>query len=230
MREIDLYPPVKSYLEGQGYSVKGEIGDCDVVAIRGDEPAVIVELKRSFSLDLVLQGISRQSVTDAVYLAVPPLSGRQVHKRRRQYIGLCRRLGLGLLTVLAAPGRVEVLVDPGPYRPRRDTTRAGRLLGEFHRRVGDPAAGGAPRRGPGMTAYRQDALRCAVHLSLHGPTKASQVAEATGVARARAILYRDVYGWFERVATGIYQITPRGREGLAEFGDMIAALDPQGSP
>ena len=28
-----------------GYVVKGEIEDCDVVAVRGDEPPVVVELK-----------------------------------------------------------------------------------------------------------------------------------------------------------------------------------------
>ena len=35
MREHDLYPPVKAFLEAPGYAVKGEIDSCDVVAIRG---------------------------------------------------------------------------------------------------------------------------------------------------------------------------------------------------
>ena len=43
MREEDLYPPVKAYLESQGYEVKAEIGACDVMARRGEEPPVIVE-------------------------------------------------------------------------------------------------------------------------------------------------------------------------------------------
>ena len=42
-----------------------------------------------------------------------------------------------------------------------------------------------------MTAYGQDALRCAVYLSLHGPTKAATVASDTGVARARRMMYAD---------------------------------------
>ncbi|MFK8016451.1 MAG: hypothetical protein AB8G17_13545, partial [Gammaproteobacteria bacterium] len=45
MLETDLYAPVKTLLEQQGYTVKGEIGKCDVVAVRGEEPPVIVELK-----------------------------------------------------------------------------------------------------------------------------------------------------------------------------------------
>lgn len=230
MRETDLYPPVKTFLEGRGYSVKGEIGDCDVVAIRGQEPPVIVELKRSFSLDLILQGVSRKRVSELVYLAVPPLTGRNARRKRREYIGLCRLLGLGLLTVRLSPETIEVLADPGPYQPRRNKALQGRLLGEFVRRVGDPAAGGATRRSPGMTAYRQDALRCALHLAANGPTKASLVAQATGVARARAILYRDVYGWFERAGTGIYRITPQGREALDTHGDLVPVLKADQAP
>jgi len=67
--EAALYGPVKALLEAQGYIVKGEIVGCDVVAVRGDEPPVVVELKRAFGLALVLQGIDRLAMTDAVYLA-----------------------------------------------------------------------------------------------------------------------------------------------------------------
>ena len=97
MRETDLYPPVKAFLEAQGYAVKGEVDGCDLVAVRGDEPPVIVELKAGFSLPLVFQGITRQGLTDNVYLAVPPFSGRTT--RRQDALALCRRLGLGLLAV-----------------------------------------------------------------------------------------------------------------------------------
>lgn len=38
LRETDLYPPVKLFLEAQGFEVKAEIGAADVVARRGDEP------------------------------------------------------------------------------------------------------------------------------------------------------------------------------------------------
>jgi hypothetical protein len=53
-----LYQPVKAFLEGLGFVVKGEIGGCDLLALRGDGPPVVVigELKLTFNLELVLQG------------------------------------------------------------------------------------------------------------------------------------------------------------------------------
>ena len=71
LRETDLYAPVKALLEGQGYCVKSEIGAADIVVIRSEEDPVIVELKTGFLLALIHQGIARQAMTDAVYLAVP---------------------------------------------------------------------------------------------------------------------------------------------------------------
>src|SRR5258708_26072241 len=60
-RETSLYLPVKRFLEGLGFEVKGEICGCDLFAIRGPEPplVVIAELKLRFNLELVLQGFNR---------------------------------------------------------------------------------------------------------------------------------------------------------------------------
>ena len=67
--ERDLYPPVKALLESLGFTVRGEVNGCDVVAVRGDD-LVIVELKRAVNLELLLQAVDRLRLTDAVYLAV----------------------------------------------------------------------------------------------------------------------------------------------------------------
>ena len=55
--ETALYLPVKRFLEKLGFTVKGEIGGCDLVALSTDEPPVVVigELKHSFNLELILQ-------------------------------------------------------------------------------------------------------------------------------------------------------------------------------
>jgi hypothetical protein len=207
--ESDLYAPVKALLEGQGYSVKGEVRGCDVVAVRGQEPPVIVELKRAFSMGLVLQGINRLALSDAVYLAVGawPKNLRDVRK-------LCRRLGLGLMIVVKE--RVDILLDPAPYAPRKDKRRLGRMLGEHARRVGDPTLGGSSTKVPLMTAYRQEALRCAGLLAKNGPMKVALLKVAADAPKAAAILKADHYGWFERIERGIYGLTPKGRAGLEQ--------------
>jgi hypothetical protein len=220
MREADLYPPLKAFLEAQGYTVKAEVGACDILAIRGNEPPVVVEMKLTFSLALVMQGVARQAVFDIVYLAVPVSGTKGWALRYRDVVALCRRLGLGLLAV--RDGVVEPHLDPGPYAPRKNARKAGALLKEFHLRVGDPNQGGTTgvKR---MTAYRQDALRVA-HCLQAGPMKASGVAKAAGVQRAAGILLSDPYGWFARVDRGIYQLSTQGQADLALATKDLAAL------
>ncbi|WP_020695390.1 DUF2161 domain-containing phosphodiesterase [Reyranella massiliensis] len=213
--ESDLYAPVKALLEGQGYVVKGEVRGCDVVAVRGAEPPVVVELKRAFGLGLVLQGVDRLALTDLVYLAVG-----QWPKQMKNVKKLCRRLGLGLIVV--GGDKADVVIDPAPYLPRKNKRKAGRMLGEHARRVGDPNLGGQAMRAPLMTAYRQQALRCAELLALNGPMKLAAMRAAADVPNVASILQSDVYGWFERVERGVYAITPKGRQGLERFDRKTA--------
>ncbi|MFZ5783658.1 MAG: DUF2161 family putative PD-(D/E)XK-type phosphodiesterase [Pseudomonadota bacterium] len=205
---------MKALLEGQGYVVKGEVRGCDVVAIRGEEPPLIVELKRTFGLALVLQGVDRLALSDRVYLAVG-----QWPRQMRNVKKLCRRLGLGLLVVTDA--RADIVIDPTPYRPRIDKRKAGRLLGEHRRRVGDPNVGGSAMRAPLMTAYRQEALRCAARLAESGPMRLAALRLAADAPRAASILRDDFYGWFERVERGVYALTPAGRAGLQRFAEQV---------
>jgi hypothetical protein len=119
---------------------------------------------------------------------------------------LCRLLGFGLLGVSGA-GRVELLVEPGPWRPRRDAKRRSRLVDEHRRRLGDPVLGGTCKM-PLMTAYRQQALACAASLR-NGPRRISEIKIA--IPDAPKILLRNVYGWFFRVERGVYGLTLEGR-------------------
>ena len=207
MLETDLYDPIKRFLERQGYEVKAEIGAADIVGVRGSEPPLIVETKTSFSLSLFHQGTERQAITELVYIAVPLGRGQAFRKALQRNLKLCRLLGLGLLTVGARNPQVQVHADPAPYRPRQSKTKKTRLLGEFARRVGDPNVGGATRKGL-VTAYRQEAMRCAQFLTEHGATKAAVVAKASGVPHARRIMADNHYGWFQRLGSGIYGLTP----------------------
>ncbi|WP_298821239.1 DUF2161 family putative PD-(D/E)XK-type phosphodiesterase [uncultured Roseibium sp.] len=209
--ETDLYGPVKDFLSNQGYEVKGEVGSADVVACRGEDEPVIVELKTGFTLSLFHQAIERQSITDAVYVAVARGKGRRFQAALKSNVKLARRLGVGLITVRVSDGLVEVHLDPGPYAPRKSKPRKARLLREFSRRVGDPNKGGSTRTTL-VTAYRQDAMRCAIFLAANGPSRGAEVAKSTGVEQATRMMADDHYGWFERVERGVYGLSPKGRE------------------
>jgi hypothetical protein len=219
--ETELYAPVKRFLEGLGFAVKGEVGHCDVLAVRADE-AVAVELKAEFGLKLVYQGIERQAVADLVWLCVPEPPAARAHaawtRRLGDAVRLCRMLGLGLMSVRR--GRVAVHADPGPYRPRRDRVGRVKLLAEFAARAGDHTPGGSTRR-PIVTAYREDALRCARALA-DGPLAVAAVRRMAEVDRAGAILLRNVYGWFAREGRGRYALTPDGRAALERFAHVLA--------
>ena len=213
MKESDLYPPLKQFLESQGYQVKSEVQGCDVLAIRGEEDPVIVELKLSLNLQVILQAVDRLALSGKVYIGVPK-ECVILKKQKKQIVKLTRMLGLGLVTIdsKANIGSVDVICDPGEYRPRKSKQRQGYLLGEFMQRVGDPNLGGTSSRKGIMTAYRQKALKIGLFLKQNGPTKASYVAKTLKIPKARDILYRNVYGWFERLALGVYALSPRGKQ------------------
>ncbi len=217
MLEADLYPPLKRVLEGLGYEVKGEIERCDVVALRGEEPPVIVELKLQLNLGVVLQAVDRFAISDSVYVGVP--AGLKSYRReRKRVLKLFRRLGLGLITIDPDTRIVDFVLDPNPTRPRKDKRRAARLRHEFATRVGDTVPGGqSTSQGKRLTAYRQRAVRIASHLRDAGPTKASVVAAAVSDPKAREVLYRNVYGWFGKRDRGIYELSERGAAELVDW-------------
>ncbi|MCX8255216.1 MAG: DUF2161 family putative PD-(D/E)XK-type phosphodiesterase, partial [Beijerinckiaceae bacterium] len=84
---------------------------------------------------------------------------------------------------------------------------------EHRRRHGDPALGGGSRA-PIMTAYRQQALRCAAAMA-DGPKSPRELRPI--VPTAAQILRGNVYGWFERIARGSYGLTEAGRVALVRW-------------
>jgi hypothetical protein len=219
-RETDLYAPVKAFLEDQGYVVKSEVGAADVVAVRGAEPPVVVELKLGFSLALFHQCVARLKVSDDVYMAVAHSPGKRFRKALKDNVVMARRLGLGLITVRLKDKLVEVHCDPGPYAPRKSPKKQKQLLREFARRQGDPNDGGQTRAGL-VTAYRQDALKLAVYLFEVGACRGADVKRETGVERATTMMRDNHYGWFEKVEKGVYGLTPAGAEAVSVSGRVL---------
>ena len=209
--ETSLYKPVKAFLEAAGYEVKGEVSGCDVVGIRAaDTPVVVVcELKLSFNLELILQAVDRATICDEVWIAARVSAKGRGREADARYRNLCRRLGIGMLGI-SDGGEVSVIVSSVSPMPRTNPKRRTRLVREHQKRRGDPALGGSTRK-PIMTAYRQQALICAAAL-VYGPLRPRDIKPQA--PDAGKILLGNVYGWFERVTPGVYQLTALGRAAL----------------
>jgi hypothetical protein len=212
--ETALYLPVKRFLEKLGFTVKGEVGGCDLVALSGDDPPIVVigELKLAFNLELVLQAVDRAGACDEVWIAAKLSARGKGHESDARYRNLCRRLGFGMLAVTNTGG-VEVIVKPATTAPRRNPKKRSRLVSEHQRRKGDPALGGSTRS-PIMTAYRQHALVCASTLA-QGPRRVRDLKSDS--PDAAKILLHNVYGWFTRVERGIYELTDAGHAALKRW-------------
>lgn len=222
--ETTLYLPVKSFLERAGYTVKGEIGGCDLVGLSDGDPTVVVicELKLTFNLELILQAVDRATVCDEVWIAARISAKGRGREADKRYRDLCRRLGLGMLGV-SDRGEVSVIVSSVSPMPRTNPKRRTRLVKEHRKREGDPTRGGSTRV-PIMTAYRQQAIACAVALA-GGPLRPRDLKQA--VPTAGQILLNNYYGWFERIEKGVYGLTPAGLQVLESVA-IEGATDPAG--
>lgn len=226
--ESDLYGPVRSYLEGLGYDVKGEVKDCDIAAVRDGE-LIVVELKRGFTLELVFQAMDRQRVADGVYVAVPLPKRGYMDPRVPEMRSLCRRLELGLIFVgftSRGAGQVDVAVHPKEASaPRRDKKRRLAVLREHGDRTGSANTGGVSRKKI-LTAYKEQALLAVRILRDRGPLTAADVKKLGGPPNAAAILGRNALGWFDRTPGPdgrryLYAPNEKALAALEEYGHLL---------
>lgn len=219
--EAELYPPIKKYFESMGFEVKAEIHGCDLVAIR-DGDMIIVELKATFNLTLVLQGVDRQRKSEQVFLAIEMPKNLRRYPHWREIQALCRRLGLGLLTVRfsAREPRVDLICIPGPYKTVKAKKRQALILHEFTSRSGDYNTGGTNKR-PLVTAYREEALRIGYFLNQNGPSSIKLIKERLKTEKISGILQNNFYQWFTRTERGIYALTPKGEEALDTYQEIV---------
>ncbi|MDF2836801.1 MAG: hypothetical protein K0Q63_2441 [Paenibacillus sp.] len=226
-KEEELYSPIKRYYEERGFTVKSEVLHCDLVAVHPERnETVIVEMKKTFNLALLLQGIERLRLHADVVLAVERNRKKSgaVNQRFGDLTELCRMLGLGLMTVTVFKTKapvIEMLCEPGdpPIRGAKHRKRD-RLLMEFRERSGDYNVGGSTGRKL-VTAYREKALRCAYVLRERGPSAPKDVAAATGFSRSGQLMRENHYGWFRRLERGKYVLEPQGVDSLAKYEDVL---------
>lgn len=220
--ETSLYLPVKQFLEAAGYSVKGEIGGCDMLGLSDGDPTVMVvcELKLSFNLELILQAVDRAAAADEVWIAARVSAKGRGRETDKRYRDLCRRLGIGMLGV-SDKGEVSILVSSVSPMPRTNPKRRTKLMKEHRKRQGDPALGGSTKV-PIMTAYRQQALACAAAL-VDGPLRPRDL-KAT-VPNAGQILLNNYYGWFEKIDKGVYGLSEDGAKAVGQW-EISAEVSP----
>lgn len=228
LKESDLYPPVRQYLESLGYEVKGEVKSCDMTAVR-DEELIVVELKRGFTLELIYQAIDRQRVADSVYVAVPLPKRGYMSAQLRDMQTLCRRLELGLILVgFTSKGlpQIDVAVHPKEAAvPRRNKKRRLAILREHASRTGSVNTGGVTRKKI-LTAYKEQSLQVARILRDNGPMQASAVKKLGGPANTGVILGRNVLDWFERETLPgkrcyLYRVGQKGLEALDLYKEFL---------
>ena len=220
--EIDLFRPISDFLVEQGYTVRSEVKDCDIAAIK-EEELVIVELKRNLSVDLLAQAVKRQKSADIVYMAIPKPKKLTANSKWKDIIHLVKRLELGLILVSfkGEKGFVEIAVHPVHFD--REKSKQGSkkkregIIKEAKNRYIDANIGGSTRTKL-VTAYKESAIYIACCLDMYGPMSPKQIRElVTEDNKVISILSKNYYSWFDRVEKGIYMINDTGKAALKEY-------------
>ncbi|HEY9593561.1 MAG TPA: DUF2161 family putative PD-(D/E)XK-type phosphodiesterase, partial [Spirochaetia bacterium] len=169
--EADLAAPLCSYLTEAGYTVRSEVKDCDIAAVKGDD-LVVIEVKKTMNLTLVAQAARRQRMTDSVYVAIPrPDNKWKWWKESRSVQHVLHRLELGLILVSLDPTKppVEIVFHPLPFARRKVAKTRRAVLEEIAHRTADYNRAGSTRAKL-ATAYRENAIHIACCLAAHGPS------------------------------------------------------------
>lgn len=214
LKETDLYEPIRSFLEEEGYQVQAEVKHCDIAAVKDGE-TLIIELKKSFNLKLVYQALDRQSLTDQVFVAIPRPKKGQRDRTWKDMIKLLKRLELGLITVaLDSPLQtVDVVLEPSDSLVRKNRKKQERLQAEIENRHIAENIGGMTRRKI-MTAYREKAIELCCIIEQFDEIAIKELRQMGKGEKYPSILQSNVYQWFERIEKGVYRLSSEGLETL----------------
>jgi hypothetical protein len=181
---------------------------------------VVVELKKSLTIQLLLQATERQRLTSAVYIAIPAQPKRG--KKWRGILRLLRMLELGLIVVHfgKTSTRSEVVLDPLPYDHKKNYKKRRAVIREIADRSGDYNLGGSTRTRL-ITAYKEEAVYIAYCLSQLGASKPARLRALDTGPKTTSILSSNHYGWFQRVERGIYDLTALGTAQLDDYPELV---------
>jgi len=222
MKEKEMYPIIKNHLESMGFEVKAEINDIDIMAVK-DNRSLLIEMKQSFSLSLIYQGIERQKLSDNVYLAILKPTDKVLNSRNfKEKKTITKRLGLGLIMVDVKLKQLTFLIDPALPKKLKDHKKRKALNKEFLLRETALNEGGITRTKI-ITAYRELALKILDFLK-DEPQQLKDIVRHTDQVKATRVLIDNHYGWFKRVSRGTYTISAEGKQALTTYEDVIKEL------
>ena len=216
--ETDLAGPLYAHLARLGYTVRSEVKDCDIAAVKGDD-LLIIEIKKTLNVPLLVQAVRRQRMTDSVYVAIPRPSNKwKWWKESRGSQHLLRRLELGLILVSLERGKppVEVVFHPIPFERRKRAKSRRAVLEEIALRTADYNRAGSTRKKL-VTAYRENAIQIACCLLVTGKTSPAALRALGTGPKTLSILRFNAYGWFERVDRGVYALSTQAKSELSSW-------------
>ena len=223
--EESLSKPVTTYFRDIGYKVRTEVNYCDICALKGDI-LVIIELKKNLSVDLLVQAVDRQKITDFVYIAIPKPKKLTGNTKWKSLCHLIKRLELGLILVSIADNGsyIEIPIDPLPCDRlkfmQNNKKRRYSIIKEIHGRNIDLNIGGS--RGKKLvTAYRESSLYIVCCLKKYGAMSPKELRKlGSDSKKTQSILSKNYYGWFSKVDKGIYTLSQEGQQALIEYSNL----------
>lgn len=212
-KETELYLPIKHFFEQNGYIVKAEVKNCDIICVL-NQKLTVVEMKNSFNLKLIYQAIERMSFADFVYIAIRrPKNFRKKEVKHMLYI--LKKLNIGLITVSLDSEfkNVQVIFSP-IINNKINSKKRKTIFNEFKNRKLDLNIGGSISSENIITAYRENSIQIACFLKF---IKISSAKELKGLGcskKTSSILQTNYYDWFFRYERGKYKLTKKAEEDL----------------
>lgn len=225
VQETDLYRPIQTLFATEGYEVYGEVKDCDMVGVKGEE-LVVIELKLTLSVDLLIQAAKRQRLTDQVYIAIPKPKHRLNSRKWADKCHLIRRLELGLIVVsgLGKRAKADVIIRPAAFDRRKSIAQSklkrAAIFKEIEGRSADFNVGGSNRTKI-MTAYKESCIHIACCLKEFGPLSPKQLIQMGTGDKTSSILVKNYYRWFDRIKRGTYELSDKGRIELEVYPELV---------
>ena len=212
-KESDMYEPIRSLLNQQGFVVRGEVKGCDIAAVR-DDILWVVEMKLSANITLLYQAIDRQTATGWVFVAIPrPSSARDKNYLRFQK--LLKKLQLGLITVaLDSPIKYAEIVMFPVGKDNKKNKKTETVKREIAGRTVDTVGGITKTKI--NTAFKERCIKIACLLNAKGELSVKELVELGCAKNTSQLLQSNILGWFNRVKRGVYSLSDIGHGYLKE--------------